>query len=40
MESKDLCYPGGMYQAHSTNEYTKIKDLYDGAELIHTLIEL
>ena len=30
----------GMYQAHSTNEYTKIKDLYDGAELIRTLIEL
>lgn len=30
----------GMYQAHSTNEYTKIKDLYDGAERIHTLIEL
>ena len=30
----------GMYRAHSTNEYTKIKDLYDGAELIRTLIEL
>ena len=33
-----LVLSNGMYQAHSVNEYTTIKDLVTGAELIAGLI--
>ena len=38
--SGELVLSNGMYNAHSTREYTTVDDLYKGAELIGQLILL